>query len=100
MNKSHLQQRLSERGIENLVTDSECWYIAKNCKQDSAVILTKLDSHIGTSDKSYYARTDSNGDLVVLIVRENRPVTIMYRRSSQTNTPAQLRVNEIIDLTN
>ena len=96
---SHIQSRLAERGIEKLVTESECKLIASRCNTDTAIILTKLDSTVNDSSLGYYARTESNGDLVVLIVRNHNAVTIMYRRSNQPQTPANLKVNEVIDLT-
>jgi len=94
---THTQQRLIERGIN--IPDSELYTIAKNCTCDSAVILAKLSEHKGDNASGYYQRQESNGDLIILIVRNNKPVTIMYRRSNQTNTTSQLRVNNIIDLT-
>ena len=97
---THLQDRLTERGLNGKITDSELYMIASHCSHDTAVILHKLDSPAGDCESSYYKRTESNGELVVLIVRKSRAVTIMYRRSSQTNTTSQLRVSEIIDLTN
>lgn len=94
---SHLQDRLAEREIN--IPDSFLWTIAKSLKTDSAVLVKRLDSHMGTNDGDFTTRKQSNGDLVYLIVRDSRPVTIFYRRSSQTNTPQQMRVNQIVDYT-
>lgn len=91
---SHLQQRLSERKI-NYPT-SKLFDIAKNCKTDTAVVLLKLDGIQNDSKLSFYDRTESNGDLVILIVRNQRPCTIMYRRSNQKMTPDSMKVNNVI----
>jgi hypothetical protein len=66
---------------------------------DTAYIIKNLESHIGSMDADCYARKESNGDMVVLIVRTNNPVTIMYRRKNQNNTPDGLRVEKLVDLT-
>ena len=94
---THTQQRLIERGIN--IPDSELNKIALSCNVDSAVILAKLDSHKGDNVNGYYRRQESNGDLIVLIVRSSRPITIMYRRSNQPSTPQALKVCNVIDLT-
>jgi hypothetical protein len=94
---SHLQQRLAERNIK--IADSTLWNIARGLRRDSAVLVMKLDSHMGQNDGDFTTRKESNGDLVFLIVRDSRPVTIFYRRSSQTNTPNQMRVDQILDYT-
>jgi hypothetical protein len=94
---THTQQRLTERGIN--IPDSELNAIAKNCPFDTAVILAKLEESKGDNKSEYYSRKESNGDLIVLIVRSCRAITIMYRRSNQPQTPAALKVNAIVDLT-
>lgn len=93
---THLEIRLAERDIHvsqaqisGLCYEYEC----------AAVILSKQGSHHGPSNGDFYGRSESNGDLVVLIIRDHQPVTIMYRRSNQNNTPSGLRVDELIDLT-
>lgn len=63
---------------------------------DSAALVSSVGKH--TVSDSYRATGDaSNGDNLVLIVRNGTPVTIMYCRTGQV-TPAHLRVNEIIRL--
>lgn len=94
---THTQQRLIERGIK--IPDSELNKIALSCNVDSAVILAKLDTHKGDNSNGYYQRQESNGDLIVLIVRNSRPITIMYRRSNQPQTAQALKVSNVIDLT-
>jgi hypothetical protein len=93
----HITQRLNERKLEFQPEYLES--LALNCNQDTAIILIKLNCHVGSDYRDYYARTESNGDLVILIVRESKPITIMFRRSNQKNTPQDLRVNQILDLT-
>ena len=94
---SHLQERLQERNIE--IGDSFLYLLAFVAEKDTAYIIKNLDCHKGTTEKNYYDRKESNGDMVVLIVRKNNPVTIMYRRKNQNNTPEGLRVESLIDLT-
>ena len=94
---THTQQRLIERGIN--IPDSELNKIALSCNVDSAVILAKLDNHKGDNVNGYYQRQESNGNLIVLIVRNSRPITIMYRRSNQPQTAQALKVSNVIDLT-
>jgi len=64
--------------------------MARHCVTDAAVIMGRLDSENRACD-------GSNGDLVILIIRSQFPVTVMFRRSNQPLTPDALRVNEIID---
>jgi hypothetical protein len=97
-NTSHTQQRAVERQI-SLTTSQIAGIVYEYGDEDTdlAVIVAKCE-RVEPEKCSYYGRMQSNGDLVVLIIRNHRPVTLMYRRSDQTNTPAQLRVNKIIDL--
>lgn len=90
---THIEQRLAQRNI--YLSHSEIVAIASRfvC---AAIILAK-GTHKGDTQPDYYSRLESNGDLVVLIVRDHYPVTVMYRRSNQTNTPCALRVDEVID---
>lgn len=87
----HVSQRLAERGIT--IPEREIDGIARSCRKDTAVILCHLD-RVNYVRDGYIG---SNGDLVILIVRNYRPVTIMFRRSNQPLTPDALRVNEVID---
>lgn len=92
---THIEQRLQERNIQvskNVLVGSCYEY------ENAAVILAR-GNHVGDNEHGYFDRQESNGDLVVLIIREHKPITIMYRRSSQTNTPEQLRVNQLVDIT-
>lgn len=93
---NHIQERLQERNINIPLTVIN--NLADHCINDTALILAHLDTAHGDSVSNYCDRGESNGDLVVLIVRNNRPNTIMYRRSSQTNTANQLRVDVLEDI--
>ena len=75
---AHIVKKLEERELK--YSELFLMAVAKNdCScADTAVILQKLDNPVPYIDDSR-----SNGDLVILIVRENRPVTIMFRRSNQ-----------------
>lgn len=88
----HVQKKLKERGLNyseiflRAVAQKDCGCV------DTAVILDKLEKPIPFTDDF-----SSNGDLVILIVRNNFPVTIMLRRSwNQPLTPEALDVREII----
>ena len=86
----HLTQRLAERGID--ITPSQLVGLARECRQDTAVILTRCQIRLVAD-----GNIGSNGDLVILIVRSCRPITIMFRRSNQPLTPSALKVDAIID---
>lgn len=60
----------------------------------AAVIVARLGVAYGSRNEG------SNGDTVVVIVRDNIAITAMLRRSwNQEFTPEVLRVNEVIDWT-
>ena len=87
----HVQKKLEERGLNY----SEIFLraVALECSPvDTAVVLDKLNKPI-----PYTGDMSSNGDLVILIVRNRFPVTIMLRRSwNQPLTNEALDVREII----
>lgn len=91
---THIEKRLQEREI-NI---SRSVIIGLCHKYECAAIILARQSHYGENSSDYYERKQSNGDMVVLIIREHRPVTIMYRRSNQTNTAEALRVNQLVDI--
>ena len=96
---THTEQRLTERQISLTASQiAGIVYEYGDIDTDLAVIVAKVE-RVEPEKCGYYGRAQSNGDLVVLIIRNHRPVTLMYRRSDQTNTPAQLRVNQILDIT-
>lgn len=92
---NHVAQRLNERGItiSSAVIAGLCWEY-----ENAAVILRKLDSEQGQDYGDYRNRTESNGDLVILIIREHKDITVMYRRSNQKLTAESMRVAELISL--
>jgi hypothetical protein len=95
---NHLQQRLAERNIKNIDMGNLYDY-ARKCEEDTAIVIMRLDSIQNESDKDYHDRSVSNGDLVILIVRNHKPYTIMYRRSNQPLTAQAMRVNQVLDYT-
>lgn len=87
----HVKNRLEEREIglyENLPKR-----LARRCNGDTALILQTFDT-----PRSGYGGT--NGEIVVLIVRNQFPVTIFYRRKNQPFTPEALRVECVNDVQN
>ena len=93
---SHVCERLHERGINihPFTVDS----IAESCKVDSAIVLFKLKNSVNNHGRiAYNERKESNGNIIVLIVRDNKPVTIMFRRENQPLTCESLHVNIVID---
>ena len=88
---SHVQNQLKNRGLNY----SEIFLraVANDCGcEDTAVILDILDQPI-----PYKNQFESNGNVVILIVRNRYPVTIMFRRSNQPLTPKSLDVRKIIN---
>jgi len=94
MKYRHITERLAERNI-SIDIDKLCAITAYY--ENAAIILMKQSQHHG-QEGAYRTRTESNGDLVVLIVRHHYPVTVMYRRSNQPATAEAMRVNQVIDL--
>lgn len=92
---THIEQRLQERDIHI----SKSVLVGLCYEYENAAIIIAKQSHYGESSVNYCERQESNGDMVVLIIRNHKPITIMYRRSSQTNTAQQLRVNQLVDIT-
>ena len=86
----HLTQRLAERGID--ISPSQLGAMARECKSDTAVILTRCQIRL-VSD----GNIGSNGDIIILIVRHQYPITIMFRRSNQPLTAQALKVEQVID---
>lgn len=91
---THCEQRLSERNIR--IQHEKLVQIAKCAGKDAAVLLGKVPYQDDGTD--YYSRNESNGECVVLIVRNYEPKTIMYRRSNQPFTPEALRVAKVFSL--
>ncbi len=96
---THCQIRLAERNIT--IEDWKLNKIASHFSKVSsvAVLLVRLDAHKGC-EGAYRSRESSNGDLVVLIVRDAKPITIMFRRSNQPFTAESLKVKQVVELIN
>ena len=94
----HIEDRLKERNVQIPTKCILC--IAKSSEIDTAFLLRKLPKHVGSREKDHYQRKESNGDMVILIVRGNYPCTIMYRRSNQNNTCSGLRVDKYLTFIN
>lgn len=95
----HIIEQLKCRGLPFCESDLES--LAIKCRSDTAICLTKLSQEISVSnspDNKYRTESRSNGDLVILIVRNKKPITIMFRRSNQPFTTEALRVQAIMDL--
>lgn len=92
---THIEQRLAERNIT--IDMSKLQVIAKSCGMTSAAVL--LGNVPAVNDTgAYRSRTESNGDLVILIVRDAKPITIMFRRSNQPFTEQALHVEKVYTL--
>ena len=89
----HVKKRVQDRYLsfhyKNLMD------IAKRCEVDTAVILS-IGKHMGQATGNYHDRKESNGDMVILIVRHKKPITIMFRRSDQKPTAKAMRVEKLI----
>jgi len=90
----HVQKRLQERkvGFSELLLEA----IARECdEQDTAVLIKELDTPIFPDALDYYDCVQSNGELVILIVRNKKPITVMFRRKNQPFTPEALKVDAV-----
>ncbi len=81
---AHLKDRIARRDLT--ITLQDCAEVAKQYPDDTAVILGKRVSSEGA--KYGY-------ELIILIVRSSRPITIMTRRESQNFTTANFGVKKI-----
>ncbi len=86
MNIEHVLLRMNQRGLKYDINRLQ--NIALNCAEDTAVILGKMVSDEGPMYKV----------LVILIVRDRKPITIMTRRENQNFTCANFNVKKIIRL--
>jgi len=87
----HTIKRLKERGIKYSTTELNT--LAKKIEHDAAVLLAVLDAEKNKGD-----RKKSNGDCVILIVRDRLPITIMFRRQNQPFTSRALAVDAVYRL--
>lgn len=99
-NTTHAIERISERltdaGISKANQDqlaNVLDFAATKTKGATAIQVLDLGRQV---NEAWGDR--SNGNLVFAIVRGGRVVTTFLRRSTQTNTPAALRVDTIVNL--
>ena len=92
---NHIEQRLTERVYTNLVSKDVLTGLCYEY-ENAAVIIGRIDMQ--NDGGAYRTRTESNGDIVVLIIRDHKAITIMYRRSNQPMTVEALRVKEVVSL--
>lgn len=96
---SHHTQRLTDRPFTQVLTVAQIAGLCVECDEDTAVIVAKHDQQHGQTTGDYHSRTESNGEYIILIIRNHKAVTTFYRRSNQPMTPTALRVANILDLT-
>lgn len=89
----HIYKRLNERKLS--FSEIFLLALAQECERDTAILLKNLHECKNESSLPHKLRRESNGELVILIIRESKPITIMFRRSDQPFTPEALRVDEI-----
>jgi hypothetical protein len=82
---AHVSDRIEKRDIN--LSDAEINYLCEKCVVDSAILI-KREFYLG--DRCY----------LILIVRNKRPITVMYRRCSQKMNLSSLNVDKIINLIN
>jgi hypothetical protein len=87
MSSSHIQSRLQIRDLP--YTPEQLSKIASRYNEDTAVILGRRESEEGRIFGMV---------LIILIVRNRRPVTIMTRRQSQNFDKRNFSVNRIVYL--
>jgi hypothetical protein len=87
MSIQHVQQRLAERDLP--YTDTQLAEIAQKYAEDTAVIIGKRVSDEGARFGML---------LIILIVRNRQPVTVMTRRQSQNFDKRNFSVNKVVYL--
>ena len=86
-NYSHIQDRIARRDLT--VSVPELAELAKQYKDDTAVILGKRVSDEGIRFGMV---------LIILIVRNCKPITIMTRRQSQNFDKRNFQVSKVVYL--
>jgi len=94
---THYESRTQDRPMTSTLSKAQ---LAGLCYEYecAAVIINRITAQ--NDYGKYRSRHESNGDLVVLIIRDHKAITIMYRRSNQPQTCEALHVSQVIDLTN
>jgi len=99
---AHILERISQRVTDNHVAnmilatavDKAARYGMRGT--DVAIIVGRTATPNGTLTYCADGTGESNGTLFVIIVRDTRIVTAMWRREAQPWTTAALRVDKII----
>lgn len=92
--KERLKKRLIQGGLSpedsaQVLETATAFAIAAKYKSE-AILVYRMDRQIG---KAWGNR--SNGDTVWAIVRDNKVITFMFRRSTQPTNPENLRVDYV-----
>jgi hypothetical protein len=91
--------RLADSGIDARVVLAKAEKAARLLPADASValLMARLPRAHGDTTGPL-ARRESNGDTVWAIIRRGRVVTLMLRRSDQTRTPEDFRVDRVLRL--
>jgi len=92
----HIIQRLEERKLhipEELIEDLAEIYV-----EDTAIVILNMGFCVNHSNKEFYERNESNGELVILVIRHQEPITVFFRRKDQPLDAHSLRVNKVVNL--
>ena len=87
MSLEHVQSRIAQRQLD--LSPDYLAQLARNYEQDTAIILGKRVSDEGARFGMV---------IIILIVRNGRPVTVMTRRATQNFTVANFSVKQIVRL--
>jgi hypothetical protein len=72
-------------------------YAEKAVKAGSAAVLVaKVQDHMGATDSNVYNRVESNGTLLFAVIRGQTCVTMFWRREDQPKTPVSMRVDRVL----
>ncbi len=93
---THIEQRLAERQLS--IQHEKLVLIAKSCGSTASAVVLGNVPYQGQADGAYRSRSESNGDMVILIVRDAKPITVMFRRSDQPLTAEALKVVKVYTL--
>ena len=97
---THAKDRIGTRGDQAGFTAQQKAILlklaekaARECERDEAVAVKmgQLKSQVGEAWGQ-----ESNGNQIWAVIRQQRVVTVMLRRSTQPETPKALRVDRVI----
>jgi uncharacterized protein YfbU (UPF0304 family) len=92
----HITNRLAERNLhipEDLIED-----LAEQYDKDTAIVILNMGFCVNNSSRDFYERKESNGELVILVVRHHEAITVFFRRKDQPLDAQSLKVNKVVDL--